>query len=113
MMVAMRSCRDSPSRGVLGSVLMWSCAVRAFGPPLCFGTVSAREAAAQTFGCQAKCAQDALRHTFASYAVALTSDPGRVAIWLGHEGNPTMLHRHYRGIATEADARRFFALMPN
>lgn len=69
-------------------------------------------AAADAMGLAGKWPQDALRHTFASYAVALTSDPGRVAIWLGHEGNPTMLHRHYRGIATEADARRFFALSP-
>jgi integrase len=69
-------------------------------------------AAAAAMGLAGKWPQDALRHTFASYAVALTSDAGKVSIWLGHEGNPTMLHRHYRGIATEADARRFFGLTP-
>lgn len=56
--------------------------------------------------------RDGFRHTFATYAVALNSDPGRVALWLGHEGNPTMLHRHYRGLATNADAEAFFALRP-
>jgi integrase len=56
--------------------------------------------------------QDGLRHTFASYAIAFTNDPGKVALWLGHEGNPTMLHRHYRGLVTQADAKAFFALKP-
>lgn len=55
---------------------------------------------------------DATRHTFATYALALTGDPGKVAMWLGHEGNPTMLHRHYRGLATKAEADKFFALRP-
>lgn len=52
--------------------------------------------------------QDCLRHTFATYALALTQDSARVAHWLGHEGNPTMLHRHYRGLATKAQATAFF-----
>lgn len=55
---------------------------------------------------------DGLRHAFATYATALTADVGQVAIWLGHNGNPTLLHRHYRGLATSADAKRFFALRP-
>lgn len=55
---------------------------------------------------------DGTRHTFATYALAFTQDAGRVAHWLGHEGNPTMLHRHYRGLATKAEAERFFALKP-
>lgn len=56
---------------------------------------------------------DATRHTFATYALALTGDAGKVATWLGHEGNPTMLHRHYRGLATKAEAEKFFALAPS
>jgi integrase len=55
---------------------------------------------------------DVLRHTFATFAVAATADPGRVALWLGHEGNPTMLHRHYRGLTTRAEAEKFWALRP-
>lgn len=55
---------------------------------------------------------DALRRSFATYAVALTSDAPKVALWMGHEGNPTMLHRHYRGLATKAQADAFFALRP-
>ena len=55
---------------------------------------------------------DATRHTFATYALALTGDPGRVSLWLGHEGNPRMLYTHYRGLATKAEAEKYFALRP-
>lgn len=56
---------------------------------------------------------DALRHTFATYAMAYTANAPQVSVWLGHEGNPTMLHRHYRGLATKAQAEAFFNLRPN
>jgi hypothetical protein len=56
---------------------------------------------------------DATRHTFASYAAAFTADPGKVATWMGHEGNPTMLFRHYRAGGTrKADAVKYWALRP-
>lgn len=76
-----------------------------------------RAARAAGFGPRKPWPQDCLRHTFASYALALTRNPGQVALWLGHEGNPRMLHNHYRGVATTAHepvtqtmAERFFAL---
>lgn len=56
--------------------------------------------------------QDGLRHTFASNAIASTNNPGLVSMWLGHAGNPAMLHRHYRGLVTAADAAKFWALAP-
>lgn len=55
---------------------------------------------------------DGTRHSFATYALALTSDAARVSMWLGHEGNSTMLHRHYRGMTTKAEAERYFAIRP-
>ena len=54
--------------------------------------------------------QDATRHTFASYALALTSDPGKVALWLGHEESPKMLFRHYNRPGLSAPAQKFFSL---
>lgn len=60
--------------------------------------------------------QDALRHTFATYALAFTQDPGQVSLWLGHEGKPELLHTTYRGersadgVVTIAVAKKFFAL---
>jgi integrase len=64
------------------------------------------------FGNGRRWPQDGLRHSFATYAMALTNNPGQVAVWLGHEGKPTMLYRHYRGIATRAQAESFWALAP-
>lgn len=55
---------------------------------------------------------DAMRHTFATYHVAAFANPGQTAMLMGHEGNPTMLHRHYRGLATKAEAEAFWALTP-
>jgi integrase len=57
--------------------------------------------------------QDCLRHSFATYAMALLNEPGRISVWLGHNGNPSMLFRHYRGLATKAEAEKFFALRPH
>ena len=54
--------------------------------------------------------KNALRHTAASYAYALSQDAIRVSAMLGN--SPDVLHRHYRGLATKADAERFFALRP-
>ena len=56
--------------------------------------------------------QDGMRHSFATYAVALTSNPGQVSIWMGHRGDPTMLYTHYRGLTTKSEAEKFFALKP-
>lgn len=56
--------------------------------------------------------QDGLRHSFATYAMGLNNNPGLVAVWLGHNGNPTMLYRHYRGLVTKSEAEKFFALRP-
>lgn len=56
--------------------------------------------------------QDGTRHAFASYAVALTSDPGKVSLWLGHQGRPELLLTRYRALATKAQAEAFFGLLP-
>lgn len=52
---------------------------------------------------------DAIRRSFASYHVALTSDLNRTSIILGHT-NPVTLATHYNGAAAKADAVKFFAL---
>lgn len=53
--------------------------------------------------------RDGFRHTFATYAVALTSDAKKVSLWLGHTDSD-VLHQHYRGLATLAQATAFFNL---
>jgi integrase len=61
---------------------------------------------------RAKYKQDILRHTYATYHLALTRNPGLVAMALGHRGDPTLLHDTYAGLASEAKAREFFAVLP-
>jgi integrase len=54
---------------------------------------------------------DALRHTFATHHVVLYQDAGRTSHELGHAGT-AMLFDHYRALATDQQARRYFALHP-
>jgi integrase len=50
------------------------------------------------------------RHSWVTYRVALTGDVARTALEAGN--SPTVIHGHYRGLAKEADAQRFFAIEP-
>ncbi|MCX6968430.1 MAG: tyrosine-type recombinase/integrase [Verrucomicrobia bacterium] len=54
---------------------------------------------------------DGLRHSFASYSLARSSDAAAVARALGH-GTTEMLFAHYAEITTPEDAKAFFALTP-
>jgi len=51
-----------------------------------------------------------LRHSCASYSLALTGDAVRVAYQLGNSAD--MIHRHYKALVTKADAKRFWELRP-
>ena len=55
---------------------------------------------------------NAMRHTFASFHLAMHQDPGKTAFELGHRGDPSLLYRHYRGLATKTDAEQFWAICP-
>jgi integrase len=49
---------------------------------------------------------DILRHTAASYLLAMHEESGKVATWLGN--SPGILLSHYNGLALREDAERFF-----
>ena len=53
---------------------------------------------------------DALRHSWVSYRFALTGDAARTAAEAGHD--QAILHRHYRALATKAEAEKWFAITP-
>lgn len=53
---------------------------------------------------------NALRHTFASFHLALHQDAQRTALECGH--SPEILFRHYRELVTREEAEAFFALRP-
>jgi integrase len=54
--------------------------------------------------------QNALRHSFISYRVALTGDVARTALEAGN--SPKMIFRHYREVVTEEDAKAWFSITP-
>ena len=54
--------------------------------------------------------QNALRHSFISYRVALTGDVARTALEAGN--SPKMIFRHYREIVDEEAAKAWFAITP-
>jgi integrase len=55
--------------------------------------------------------QNALRHSFATYYLALSQDAAKTAHELGH-ASPDMLYKHYRGLSTQAAAKAYFGIFP-
>ena len=54
--------------------------------------------------------QNALRHSFISYRVAVTGDVARTSLEAGN--SPKMIFRHYREIVDEEAAKAWFAITP-
>jgi integrase len=52
-----------------------------------------------------------LRHAFCTYHLALHSEEGETAAQAGN--SPAMLHAHYKGLATKAEAEKWFNVVPN
>jgi integrase len=55
---------------------------------------------------------NAARHSFATFHLLAFRHAGETALQLGHGGSPEMLHRHYKGMATEAEALAFWSIHP-
>lgn len=55
---------------------------------------------------------NAARHSFATFHLLAFRHAGETAIQLGHGQSPELLHRHYKGIATEAEANAFWSIRP-
>jgi integrase len=54
--------------------------------------------------------ENGARHSFVTYRTALTGDIPRTAMEAGN--SPGVVHRHYRALATKADAAAFFSVRP-
>ena len=54
--------------------------------------------------------QNALRHSFVSYRVALTGDVARTSLEAGN--SPKMVFRHYREIVDEEATKAWWAITP-
>ena len=55
--------------------------------------------------------QNLLRHSYASYRLALTSDPNKVATELGN--SPEKLYTNYNKLRTPAQAEAWFSVVPS
>ena len=55
--------------------------------------------------------QNALRHAFCSYHFALHANENLTAAQAGNA--PPMIHAHYKGLATKAEAEKWFGIMPS
>jgi hypothetical protein len=49
---------------------------------------------------------------FAGYDYGLHANAGATAAKLGHFGGLEMFARHYKGVATKAEAEKYFAILP-
>ena len=56
---------------------------------------------------------NALRHSYASYHLAAFMNPIQTAHFMGHVGGTEMLHSHYKGLVSKAEADKFWALRPS
>ena len=54
---------------------------------------------------------DVMRHSFATYHLGLHQNAPQTAHELGHTA-PDMLYRHYRNLATKAEATKYFLIAP-
>lgn len=54
---------------------------------------------------------DIMRHSFATYHVAMWGDAAKTALLMGHR-DTGVLFAHYRGLTTKAEAKRFWGLLP-
>lgn len=54
--------------------------------------------------------KNAMRHSFASYHLALYQDAGKTAAILGHTQNASVLWDHYRELCSESDSRKYFSV---
>jgi integrase len=54
--------------------------------------------------------QNALRHSYASYRLAVTQDAAKVALEMGN--SPQMIQQHYRELKTPEDGATWFAISP-
>jgi len=55
-------------------------------------------------------ANDALRHSFASYRLALTQNMAALALEMGN--SPDMIHRHYLDLKHDDEGSEWFAIRP-
>jgi integrase len=54
--------------------------------------------------------EDVLRHSYATHWLPAYKDEGALALYMGN--SPAVIHKHYRGLVTEAEASAFWKIEP-
>ena len=54
--------------------------------------------------------RNGLRHGFVTYHFALHQNENTISAMAGN--SPAMIHAHYKGLATKAEAEKWFAVRP-
>jgi integrase len=55
---------------------------------------------------------NAMRHSYATYHIAMWQDAAQTAFQLGHTSGPQLLYRHYKGLTTQEEAKKYWAIEP-
>ena len=61
----------------------------------------------------AKWPEDVARHSFASFHLARHNNIANTQLQMGHSGDAGVLFKHYRKAATKAEAKMYWAVVPN
>jgi integrase len=56
--------------------------------------------------------QNAIRHSFCSYAIGAGWPLADVIAYMGHSGSPSMIYSHYRNVVSADDGKRWFSIVP-
>ena len=56
--------------------------------------------------------QNAIRHSFCSYAIGAGWPLADVIAYMGHSGSPSMIHSHYRNVVSLEDGKKWFSIVP-
>lgn len=75
-----------------------------------FAANLARSVSASASRAKVEWKQNALRHSYASYRLAITSDAAKVSLELGN--SPQMVFRHYRELVKPEAAAKWFNIVP-
>jgi site-specific recombinase XerD len=62
--------------------------------------------------CHISYEKNCIRHSYCSYSLAKGVRIDRLVSWMGHAGNPAVIHEHYKNVVDRDEAKKWFAIVP-
>lgn len=62
--------------------------------------------------CRIRYEKNCIRHSYCSYSLANGVPIADLISWMGHAGNPSVIHEHYKNLVDSEDANKWFAIIP-